>query len=258
MSTETTPSPAPLPTLSPEDAFLLHNYIALGRDLVALAQHTSRTYIDLTAWTSLPHIAAYFDHIDSLDTRRQRSLALAALEELLKTTRDPIERRRTAGAILRATDPQRSTRPRKPSGAPVSITTAPIANPATDYSQADHDALEPHEPHRSHESHAPHESPDHSRDAHVSHEAHTPNNQHTTHVDPDPHNDPDSDPDSDDDPEEDPDDIDDDLDEDADDTDLSPEDLLALNNLDPSIDIIALARDVLARRRESAPPPPDS
>lgn len=106
---------SPLPPLSRQDRDFLLFYFAHDEDPIAAANASGGNYIDILCWTSQPHIAAYLAHARRLRLQHQRDRALAALEDLLRRADDPIERRRVATTILRATDPARWNRLRRQS-----------------------------------------------------------------------------------------------------------------------------------------------
>lgn len=94
-------------TLSPQDRSLLDRFFALHGDLAALALESGRSLLDLHLWADSPEIAPLI-HLHRRNTAAaRREKALAALESVLQTSDDPIERRRVACALLRHQSPRR-------------------------------------------------------------------------------------------------------------------------------------------------------
>src|ERR1043165_357582 len=101
----TTPS---LPELSEHEARLLHTYLILRYDMVALAEQEKLLPGQLLAFAHSPAVRA---HLASLREFAEESFALRALEsrttainqleEIAKTTENPIEKRRAASTALR-------------------------------------------------------------------------------------------------------------------------------------------------------------
>ncbi len=112
----------PIP-LSPRDLELLAAFILAGFDLHAFAASTSLQPLELLDFVEsapirarLRSIKAFTDLADHLAASRPRRSALLALHDLLASTRDPIERRRAATAILRFSSPPspRAPQPSRP------------------------------------------------------------------------------------------------------------------------------------------------
>lgn len=124
---QVTPAPAPapaipaLPPLPEEDATLLTRLIELGENLYALAKETQRPVLDLFSWRSRPDIAAYLTAHRELAAHLLHQEALAALQALMRATGDPIERRRTASAILRGLKDPATLRPAPSRSTPAAI-----------------------------------------------------------------------------------------------------------------------------------------
>ena len=101
----TTPS---LPELSEHEARLLHTYLILRYDMVALAEQEKLLPGQLLAFAHSPAVRA---HLASLREFAEESFALRALEsrttainqleDIARTTDNPIEKRRAASTVLR-------------------------------------------------------------------------------------------------------------------------------------------------------------
>ena len=96
------PKPGPSPPLLPL-------YIHLNYNLRALADHTGLDHLTLLDWLTHPDTRAKLKRLreaaeQSLTLRalEARRSAIDALEDVLNTTDDPIEKRRAATALLRA------------------------------------------------------------------------------------------------------------------------------------------------------------
>ena len=102
-----TPDSAPsLPTLSHDELAVLGHYLSRrDQDLPSLAAHLNLSltrFLELaTSPAVLAHLKAFYRYTRIRERSRQ-SAALAALSDDLTKATDPVERRRTAIAILRA------------------------------------------------------------------------------------------------------------------------------------------------------------
>jgi hypothetical protein len=105
----------PLPDLSQEHRRLLAEFLRAGESFNAFLERTRIDFFDAIAFTAHPDILAWLDHLRSLHLQALRRSALLTLEHLLNHAQTPIEQRRTAGLILRATSP---TPPRPSAAAP--------------------------------------------------------------------------------------------------------------------------------------------
>jgi hypothetical protein len=97
-------SPSTLPTLTPQDAALLEDFLALSLDPNALAAKHNRPVAPLLDWAQSAAIAPYIDAYMSLFSRalQVRQIdALKKLSELSNTSPDPIEQRRAATTVVR-------------------------------------------------------------------------------------------------------------------------------------------------------------
>jgi hypothetical protein len=123
------PPRTPLPDLSQEHRHLLAEFLQAGENFNAFLERTRIDFFDAIAFTAHPDILAWLDHLRSLHIQALRRKALLTLEHLLNNPQTPIEQRRTAGLILRATAPQRPlAAPR--SSAEARSPDAPDAQPA--------------------------------------------------------------------------------------------------------------------------------
>jgi len=127
-STRLNPEPSQLPPLPAPDQALLARAIAVNENFPALSTETGIPLLDLYRWHSRPDIAAYIAAHREAVAHSRRERALAALESIVATTPDPIERRRAIITILRALNPQptrpacpQSPRPAPPRPAPFDI-----------------------------------------------------------------------------------------------------------------------------------------
>ncbi len=92
-----------LPTLTPESRHILTRFFALHQDPLALAADLNQDIIETIEVLADETILAWIAHFQTLITTRRHEFALQTLEQLCKTTQDPIEQRRTATRLLSAT-----------------------------------------------------------------------------------------------------------------------------------------------------------
>ncbi len=137
-----------LPPLTPHNRALFLRYVQSNENLYALIDsltkdpipnHPTPDLADLYDWLASPSITPYITAHRAHSAHLIKCQALAAFEELLTTTQDPIEKRRTAANIIRALNPRTPVRgfsdspPRdkpdstrtRPLGPPTSMPTAP-------------------------------------------------------------------------------------------------------------------------------------
>jgi hypothetical protein len=119
----------PLPTLAEKDLASLEFYFAENENPRAVARKANRRFTDILAWSTRPDIAAWLRAARIQRIQRQRDDALAELQHITNTSRDPIERRRAASTLLRATDPARWARARRPRAITQGAGAAPYAAP---------------------------------------------------------------------------------------------------------------------------------
>jgi hypothetical protein len=119
-----TPSPIPsetkdsglrtqdLPPLTPHESQLLSSFLILRYDLVALAETNKLHPLQLLAFAMSPAVQAHLaelkkfaDQAFALRSLESRNLALDLLEQVAKSSDNPIEKRRAASAILRGLNP---------------------------------------------------------------------------------------------------------------------------------------------------------
>lgn len=119
--------PSNLPPLDPADRSRLARFVerrfdlsALGRDLAAEGRPAD--LCDLLAWCASPAVQAWLAALEHLERLRHDALArdaraeaLAVLRELLRSSDDPVERRRAASATLRHAAQPAPSSPRPPS-----------------------------------------------------------------------------------------------------------------------------------------------
>lgn len=117
LSCELPPAPSlPLPPIPSSDRPLLARLFALNENYPALAAELAtdqwnhlgdsrpKDLLDLYAWSVRPDIAAWIEHFRSMTDLQRRTRALTTLEEVIKSSPTPTERRRAATTILRALD----------------------------------------------------------------------------------------------------------------------------------------------------------
>jgi len=99
---------APSP-LTPDDLSLLEALARPGADLAALASSRGLSLTDLARWLRLPPVKDAFDSLRELFDLQRRLWqeqhvrdAIETLNEVMKVSDSPVERRRAASAILRA------------------------------------------------------------------------------------------------------------------------------------------------------------
>jgi len=112
----TTPNPSqapgatPPPALSPRQSRLLNLYIKCKFSLLPFAAAARLSATDLAHFAADPDIQAHIAHLKKLATdslylraAHAREVAIAELETLAQSSEDPIEKRRAASQLLRAT-----------------------------------------------------------------------------------------------------------------------------------------------------------
>jgi len=109
--------------LSPADQHLLTAYIAYRFNLIHLANETKQPLLHLQDWALQPHIREQVRRYRSLEKLQHdtenadaRSHGIAALLDVLDTTKDPIERRRAAQTLIKVGS---APSPAKPPHAPI-------------------------------------------------------------------------------------------------------------------------------------------
>ncbi len=113
-------------SLSPADLLLLAAFLNPALTLTDLADEAGLTFTELLAWASRPEIEAELDALRTLAAMRSElhastlhSPALATLTSLLESADSPVESRRIATTVVRATAPRRPrARPQEPSRDP--------------------------------------------------------------------------------------------------------------------------------------------
>ena len=104
-----------LPPVTPHNRALFLRYVQCNENLYALIDSLTKDPIpnfptpdlaDLYDWLASPSITPYISAHRTHSAHLIKCLALAALEEVLTTTQDPIEKRRTAANIIRALNPR--------------------------------------------------------------------------------------------------------------------------------------------------------
>jgi hypothetical protein len=97
-----------LPELSEHEARLLHTYIILRYDMVALAEQQNLLPQQLLAFAhsaavraQLASLRAFAEESFALRALESRTTAITQLEEIARTTENPIEKRRAASTVLR-------------------------------------------------------------------------------------------------------------------------------------------------------------
>jgi hypothetical protein len=102
---------APL-QLSAEDGSRLTALFADGSCLFALARSTGTDVAELIAWLTLPRIHQAIDVLTRLQNEHHRAETIRTLREAMTASRDLVEKRRAACAILRAIADAGSSRSR--------------------------------------------------------------------------------------------------------------------------------------------------
>src|ERR1043165_4408872 len=112
----------PLPELLPHEPRLLHAFLLLRYDMIALAEQQKLQPHQLLAFAHSPaiqtHLAAlkcFAEQAFALRSLEARVKSLDILERVATTSKDPIEQRKAASTILRGTGLQRE-RPSSPKG----------------------------------------------------------------------------------------------------------------------------------------------
>ena len=143
MSTTATTAPSTLPDgrRPIADPDLLHLFIRTRYDIHRLSHLTDISVPDLLTWLAEPHTRRTLQHLRAaaeealtLRTIETRRTALDALEDVINTTDDPVEKRRAASALLRAlsTRPAHSPHPDGKKPGDGSVSSAPPSAPPRD------------------------------------------------------------------------------------------------------------------------------
>ncbi len=122
--------PAPPGLLSAAEESLIEALARPGADLASLAAAHALSLSALARWLGLPHVRRAFDavrEVVEIERRRwqeqQTRDAIETLNEVMKSSDAPVERRRAASAILRTFTtlfPRRAHQPRSSSSSPTS------------------------------------------------------------------------------------------------------------------------------------------
>ncbi|MFO0858504.1 MAG: hypothetical protein U0640_14245 [Phycisphaerales bacterium] len=132
-----------LPTLTPESRHILTRFLALNLDPLALAADLAKDLIEVFSMLADESLAAWITHVQSLMTARRRELALQTLEQICKTSPDPIEQRRSATRLLSATrraievaspPEQKSNSKKATTGESTSMPVTPLTRPNSSHS----------------------------------------------------------------------------------------------------------------------------
>jgi hypothetical protein len=94
--------------LSPADASRIALLFKGDRSIFTVADATRKPLAELLQWLALPHIQAVIECVTRLENEAHRAAAITALRQTMEATKDLLEKRRAACAIIRAIAPQRT------------------------------------------------------------------------------------------------------------------------------------------------------
>jgi hypothetical protein len=134
------PPEQPHARLSPEDGIWLLAYFRANRCLLSLAQVLEQPISVIFNWFDQPCIQRATANHDAGLIAAHKTAAMNILRRALDETRDPVERRRTACALLNSTRPRRLI---ERVGAPPPRETEPAAAPGRNYFESPASGAQP-------------------------------------------------------------------------------------------------------------------